>query len=292
MITFVAGINEKLLQLKQSIQLQNKLQKLLTLKKNDLLRHYRGEEYRKQDETYQHGSSHSHETHNYGPSRIVDNHPRLTNIQNVNIFDSKQKIALRSGNDDEEISRIMETESDRMCRKLPKEYKCKSRGRKGYAADDNDGFDETENVDEVQKFLMGLDRKLDVGGNYNVDLRCVGNNMCQGRNDLGDTNNDNVARNGKRLSDQDVLLSFNKGDLLCKGNCARHGVNHDRNDNAIDHTGLRCKGGGCGRSRNDDDRREDEVKLNNNVDAIILDTSIEDFISKLNARRSDVYAVN
>lgn len=291
MITFASGINEKLLRLQQNVQLQNKLRKLLTLKKNDLLQHYRGEGNRYQ----------SHESYHRGSSRVVDNHPSLTNIQNLNInYDSDKNIA-RTNNDDEEISRIMNTETDRMCRKTPKEYncvpstcsggKCQSRGRAGYT-DDNDGIDETENVDEVQKFLMGLDSKLDVGGNYNIDLRCVGNNLCQGRNDLGQDNNENTARNGKRLSDQDVLLSFNKNGLRCKGNCAKHGVNHDRIENAIDQTDLRCKGRSCGRSGNDHDRREDEVKVGNNVDAIILDTSIDDFISKLNYRRSDVYAVN
>lgn len=292
MITFAAGRNDKLLRLKNNVQLQNKLRKLLTLRKDDLLQHYRGEGNRYQ----------SHEGHHHGSSRLVNNHPSLTNIQNLNInYDSDKNIA-RTNDDDEEITRIMETETDRMCKKTPKNYnceiatcspggKCQSRGRAGYT-DDNEGIDETENVDEVQKFLMGLDSKLDIGGNYNVDLRCVGNNLCQGRNDLGDGNNDNVARNGKRLSDQDVLLSFTKQGLRCDGNCGKHGVDHDHSENAIDQTILRCNGRSCGRSRIDNDRREDEVKVSNNVDAIILDTSIDDFISKLNYRRSDVYEVN
>lgn len=224
-----------------------------------------------------------------------DNRQRKTNI-------NTQQFSRMGDYDIDEINKIMEMETDRMCRKKPKEFNCNPKtrpcppkrspplldkcvGRMGAAnKGENEASDVGEDADEVLLFLNGLDK--------NLELKTDINNIDKRSRDDNDRNYRNYLHCSGRSCNRSNPLRCRGGKCGIDNRESRDNrENGEYRDNRQMYI-TRCKGIMCSRSRKDD---ENDLKyalnriMNTNVDDMMFDPDIKNVLAQINVEDANVY---
>ncbi|CAD0205261.1 unnamed protein product [Chrysodeixis includens] len=203
-----------------------------------------------------------------------DDHPRLNNIQNLNLFYRKKPSTESRNGDIDNILENLRTSNCGNCK--VREWKTSAKGR---TLEPN--RIEHENVDEVLEFLKELDENLENGYNGRSDnryernhLRCRGNKCTITKaniNDRNDDDRDNLRCPGDKCtlntddSGEVIIPLVDTNNLRCIGDTCTRDKDDRNDDDEDDRKNLRCPGNRCTKNRgdrNDDDDDDDRADKN------------------------------